>query len=578
MMRCRREWLLAPCVISVLLLAPILCEGLFFGASEVSPPALTPPFIKQSGERGIPQAVGVVWPVAFLLTSMTLVLLIKVACCLLKVYSKLIIYIQRLNFALFYFFSESKYGFNDRQFHGSLDDQPRSVHSLSITVSFVEIVKSIGILPYNTGYLKVLLLFILAPTTASSTGCPSPTFDGALEFPLFHRDHPCVQQHLGNTRSSGNIVEMDLPLPIDLIQNDDISNFLFLMPIKLGTPPVWNLVAVDTGASLSFVQCQPCTLRCHKQSDAGEIYDPSKSESFSHVGCSEESCRTVQRALRLQSKACMEKENSCLYSMTFGGTSSYSVGKLARDRLAIGQYAKGYSFPDFLFGCSLDTEYHQYEAGLVGFADEPFSFFEQVAHLVNYKAFSYCFPSDRRKTGYLSIGDYPHVNSTSYTPLFLARQRSHYALKLDEVVVNGIALVTTPSEMIVDSGSRWTSLLSDTFNQLDATITKALQPLGYNRSYYRGSDYICFEDAHFQQFSNWAALPAVELKFDMGVTLTLQPQSSFHFHNDYGLCTYFMRDASLGSGVQILGNTMTRSVGITFDIRGGQFALRKGDC
>ncbi|KAF7055954.1 hypothetical protein CFC21_063422 [Triticum aestivum] len=561
MMRCRRGWLLAPCIVSVLLLAPIVYEGLFFGASDMSPPALTPPFIKQADERGIPQAVGVVRPVDFLagvLTSMTLVLLIK-------------------------FFSDSKYGFNDRQFCDSLDDQPRLIHSLNITVWFVEIVKSIGILPYNTGYLKVLLLFILAPTMASSTGCPSPTFDhvvnsdGALEFPLFHRDHPCVQQHLGNTRS-GNIVEMDLSLPIDLIQNDDINNFLFLMPIKLGTPPVWNLVAVDTGASLSFVQCQPCTLRCHKQSDAGEIFDPSKSESLSRVGCSEESCRTVQRALRLQSKACMEKEDSCLYSTTFGGTSSYSVGKLVRDRLAIGQYAKGYSFPDFLFGCSLDTEYHQYEAGLVGFADEPFSFFEQVAPLVNYKAFSYCFPSDRRKTGYLSIGDYPRVNSTSYTPLFLAWQRSQYALKLDEVVVNGIALVTTPSEMIVDSGSRWTSLLSDTFNQLDATITKALQPLGYNRSYYRGSDYICFEDAHFQQFSDWAALPAVELKFNMGITLTLQPQSSFHFHNDYGLCTYFMRDASLGSGVQILGNTMTRSVGITFDIRGGQFAFRKGDC
>ncbi|XP_044979919.1 aspartic proteinase CDR1-like [Hordeum vulgare subsp. vulgare] len=556
MTQCRREWLLASCIISVLLFAPIVCEALSVGASDVSPPALTPHFIKQADERGIPHVLGVVLPVVFLacvLASMTLVLLITK------------------------FASESENGFNDLQFSGSLDDQARLVHSLSITLSFVEIVRSIGMLTYNTGYLKVLLLFILAPTMASSTGCPSPTFDGALEFPLFHRDHSCVQQHLGNTRSSGNIVEMDLPLPIDLIQNGDINNFLFLMPIKLGTPPVWNLVAVDTGATLSFVQCEPCTLRCHKQTDAGEIFDPSKSESFSRVGCSENKCRTVQRALHLQSKACMEKEDSCLYSMTFGGTSSYSVGKLVRDRLAIGKYAKGYSFPDFLFGCSLDTEYHQYEAGLVGFADEPFSFFEQVAPLVNYKAFSYCFPSDRRKTGYLSIGDYTRVNST-YTPLFLARQQSRYALKLDEVLVNGMALVTTPSEMIVDSGSRWTILLSDTFTQLDAAITEAMRPLGYNRNYYRGSDYICFEDAHFQQFSDWAALPVVELKFDMGVKMALQPQSSFHFNNDYGLCTYFMRDASLGSGVQLLGNTMTRSVGITFDIQGGQFGFRKGDC
>uniref|UniRef100_A0A453J5D2 Uncharacterized protein n=1 Tax=Aegilops tauschii subsp. strangulata TaxID=200361 RepID=A0A453J5D2_AEGTS len=51
MMRCRRGWLLAPCIVSVLLLAPIVYEGLFFGASDMSPPALTPPFIKQADER-----------------------------------------------------------------------------------------------------------------------------------------------------------------------------------------------------------------------------------------------------------------------------------------------------------------------------------------------------------------------------------------------------------------------------------------------------------------------------------------------------------------------------------------------
>ncbi|KAM0882689.1 hypothetical protein ACQ4PT_032137 [Festuca glaucescens] len=47
MRRCRREWLLAPCIISLLLIAPKVCQGLLVGASNMSPPALTPPFIKQ---------------------------------------------------------------------------------------------------------------------------------------------------------------------------------------------------------------------------------------------------------------------------------------------------------------------------------------------------------------------------------------------------------------------------------------------------------------------------------------------------------------------------------------------------
>lgn len=211
--------------------------------------------------------------------------------------------------------------------------------------------------------------------------------DGALEFPLFHRDHPCILNHLNHPRSSGFSAKKDLP--IDLIQDDQINNFLFLMPIKLGTPPVRNLVAVDTGSTLSFVQCEPC-LSCHDQGRAGQIFALNKSESLGYVGCSEESCRTVQSALRLQSKA-------CLYSMTFGGASTYSVGKLVTDRLAIGQNNSGYTVPNFLFGCSLDTEYHQHEAGVFGFGAESFSFFEQLAPLVGYKAFSYCWPSDKRQ-------------------------------------------------------------------------------------------------------------------------------------------------------------------------------------
>ncbi|VAH45060.1 unnamed protein product [Triticum turgidum subsp. durum] len=47
MRRCRGEWLLVPCIISVLLFVPLACGRLLIGASDMSPPALTPSFIKQ---------------------------------------------------------------------------------------------------------------------------------------------------------------------------------------------------------------------------------------------------------------------------------------------------------------------------------------------------------------------------------------------------------------------------------------------------------------------------------------------------------------------------------------------------
>uniref|UniRef100_A0ACD5WHF1 Uncharacterized protein n=1 Tax=Avena sativa TaxID=4498 RepID=A0ACD5WHF1_AVESA len=443
---------------------------------------------------------------------------------------------------------------------------PRPVHSLRFS-------------RYSIGHLsRVMLLLVLVTRMSLSTGCPSSSFDhivnseGALEFPLFHTDHQCVQQHLGRPMTTQSIVETDLP--IDLIRNDSINDFLFLMPIKLGTPPVWNLVSVDTGSPLRFVQCEPCTLNCHDQQGAGAVFNPNKSQSFSRVGCSEPICRTVQSTLSLRSKGCMEKEDSCLYSATYGESSQYySVGRLVTDTIAIGQFDKqGYSVPSFIFGCSLDTEYDQHEAGIFGLGAAPFSFFGQVAPLVGYKAFSYCFPSDVRKTGYLTIGDYNRVSSTSYTPMY--RQGSQYALKLDKVVANGVTMVTNHSDMIVDSGSKWTLLSSVAFSQLDTVITKAMEPLQYARAHRRGSDYICFEDAQFRQPSTWPALPVVELSFDTGATLRLPPRNTFHFHTEFGLCTYFMR----GDGVQVLGNTMTRSIGVTYDIQGDLFAFRNGDC
>lgn len=90
-----------------------------------------------------------------------------------------------------------------------------------------------------------------------------------------------------------------------------------------------------------------------------------------------------------------------------------------------------------------------------------------------------------------------------------------YALKLVKVVADGITVVTNGAEMIVDSGAKWTVLLSDTFDQLNTVITKAVDPLGYHPTAYRGPNYMYFEDQFFKFFSNWSALPAVELSFDI---------------------------------------------------------------
>jgi hypothetical protein len=286
----------------------------------------------------------------------------------------------------------------------------------------------------------------------------------------------------------------------------------------------------------------------------------------------------------------MEKEDSCLYTMSYGGQSSYSVGKLVTDKLTLGLNDDA-SVPNFYFGCSLDNNYYQSEAGIMGFGGQPFSFFGQMSRVLSYKAFSFCLPSDTDKTkqGYLSLGDYNRAAANSLsTPLYMEETRpprspiprSVYTLKLDKIVVSGVTLAAGLSEMVVDSGSKWTLLLSDTFDLLDTEITKALEPLGYRRAVYpAGPNKICFEVLNFDRATNWSALPPVELSFaSSAAKLTLPPTNSFFFSGSHGLCMYFVKDAFVRTGLQILGNSMTRSIGITCDIQGSKFVFRDGDC
>jgi hypothetical protein len=50
MRRCKREWLLCMCLISIHLIGPLVFEGLLVGAQGSSPPALTPLLVKQVDE------------------------------------------------------------------------------------------------------------------------------------------------------------------------------------------------------------------------------------------------------------------------------------------------------------------------------------------------------------------------------------------------------------------------------------------------------------------------------------------------------------------------------------------------
>ncbi|KAL6609476.1 hypothetical protein ACP70R_039445 [Stipagrostis hirtigluma subsp. patula] len=464
--------------------------------------------------------------------------------------------------------------------------------------------------------LQLLFLLVASATTGSSSTtddhCPPSIYveklidsaifgswtdhfvnsEGAIEFPLFHKNHQCIRSLGGNLSRpplaeaalAGSMMSTQMDISIDVIEDSSVNKFAFLMPIKLGTASVMNLVAIDTGSTLSWVQCEPCNIECHDQSvKAGPIFDPSKSKTFRRVRCSSLDCLEIKHALRLQLANCMEKEDSCLYSMTYGDGWAYTVGKVGRDKLIVGN--RKVLILDLLFGCSLDVKYSDYEAGIFGFGRSSFSFFEQMTKLLSYKAFSYCLPRDETKKGYIALGDYNRDSVDGYTDLFPSSNRPTYSLMMDTFIANGQSLITTSSEMIVDSGSESTFLSSTTFSRLAEVMTQAMVSLDYYRTYDRGDiGPICFQSradllnwrGFYTVFSNWSSLPSVEIAFIGTATLTLPPENVFYNDPKKGLCMNFAQGDFLKA--QILGNRVMRSFGTIFDIQGKRFGFQYAAC
>lgn len=273
--------------------------------------------------------------------------------------------------------------------------------------------------------------------------------------------------------------------------------------------------------------------------------------------------------------------------MTYGSAWTYTAGEVVWDNIIIGSEQDTVINSILLFGCSQDIEYPYYEAGIFGFGTSIFSFFEQISELINYKAFSYCLPSDETVKGYMILGDYNRRGVDGYTPLFASERTPTYSLAMKEIVVNDQSLVGTEtySDMIVDSGSFWTVLFPDTFNRLDEVITQAMAPLNFSRDNTRGPSYICFiSQADHLNFNgkhtvsnDWSTLPTMKITFAGGlVTPPLQPKNLFHNDPKYGLCMNFMKTGAIT--FQILGNRVTGSFGTIFDIPRKRFGFRFGDC
>uniref|UniRef100_A0A0A9DVQ7 Peptidase A1 domain-containing protein n=1 Tax=Arundo donax TaxID=35708 RepID=A0A0A9DVQ7_ARUDO len=336
----------------------------------------------------------------------------------------------------------------------------------------------------------------------------------------------------------------------------------YVTRLGLGTPATAYAVVVDTGSSLTWLQCSPCVVSCHRQ--AGPLYDPKASSTYAAVPCSASQCDELQAAT-LNPSAC-SVSNVCIYQASYGD-SSFSVGYLSKDTVSFGSG----SFPNFYYGCGQDNEgLFGRSAGLIGLARNKLSLLYQLAPSLGY-AFSYCLPTSA-SAGYLSIGSY-NAGQYSYTPMASSSlDGSLYFVSLAGMSVGGSPLAVSPSEYgslptIIDSGTVITRLPTSLYNALSKAVAAAMGRAARAPSY-------SILDACFQGQASQLRVPAVNMAFSGGATLRLATRNVLIDVDDSTTCLAFAPTDSTA----IIGNTQQQTFSVVYDVAQSRIGFAPGGC
>ncbi|VAI85430.1 unnamed protein product [Triticum turgidum subsp. durum] len=352
------------------------------------------------------------------------------------------------------------------------------------------------------------------------------------------------------------------PSSVPLAPGTSVGVGNYVTQLGLGTPATTYAMVVDTGSSLTWLQCSPCVVSCHRQ--AGPLYNPRASSTYAAVPCSAPQCGELQAAT-LNPSSC-SASGVCIYQATYGD-SSFSLGYLSRDTVSFGSGR----FPGFYYGCGQDNEgLFGRSAGLIGLARNKLSLLYQLAPSLG-DSFSYCLPTTA-STGYLSIGSY-NPAEYSYTPMVSSSlDASLYFVSLASMSVAGSPLAVSPSEYgsqptIIDSGTVITRLPMAVYTALSKALGAAMGGAPRAPAY-------SILDTCFKGQVSTLRVPAVDMAFAGGATLKLAPGNVLIDVDESTTCLAFAATDSTA----IIGNTQQQTFGVVYDVAQSRIGFAAGGC
>ncbi|KAJ0967300.1 hypothetical protein J5N97_024217 [Dioscorea zingiberensis] len=229
-----------------------------------------------------------------------------------------------------------------------------------------------------------------------------------------------------------------------------LVDFHYLIKLSIGNPPKDALLSLDTGSTLLWIQCLPCT-DCYTQGPP--IFDPSKSNSYKSLPCYKSLC------LKIPGSNCAKDGYACEYAMLYED-GSYSIGDGALEDFTFtmdsnsGDAGRTIELKETVFGCGHDNKgtYVNSAQGVAGMSMGLVSLVTQMSGWIKGR-FSYCFKGDKQpfQVSHMLFGDRAILKG-AFTPLAVSSAKTdYYFLNLIDISVGGQRLSIPPGTFTRDA-------------------------------------------------------------------------------------------------------------------------------
>ncbi|RLM69335.1 protein ASPARTIC PROTEASE IN GUARD CELL 2-like [Panicum miliaceum] len=347
----------------------------------------------------------------------------------------------------------------------------------------------------------------------------------------------------------------------------------YVVPIGLGTPTQWYAVALDTGSDMTWVQCRPCVVFCHKQKEP--IFSPANSSTYANIPCESPYCSDHDV------KVCSPGHN-CAYSLNYTDY-SYTMSTYGHDDLTLHTD----TIKDFRFRCSHNIwGRFGHSAGVMGLGRGRTSLMVQAASKYG-GVFAYCLPADPTGTGFLELG--PGATAmvaaakapARLTPMLTYKGPRYYYVGLTGIKVGGHLLpisrnVFSTAGTLIDSGTVITRLPPSAYRQLRSASAKDVAVLGYQQVA-PGFEFLdtCFNLTGLGQ--GIVPLPTVSLVFHGGASLDVDATGILYVANVSRACLAFAANGR-DTDMAVIGSTQQKTYSVMYDIGKKVIGFTPGAC